>query len=161
LNGGVKAGDKEQIYTLIDSLEIDNFDDPKMHWNNFTIFEETYKDSETGEESHTRYILDSHLSDSQSHLSSNLNSSSEYAKYRWKEYKSFSSFQEFLDWVPYDSSDETKGINALLKKIDIASKWYTEYWGLYLYTIRREVDYRQKHVNEYVHSDECIIYDYQ
>ena len=33
LNGGVKAGDKEQIYTLIDSLEIENFDDPKMHWN--------------------------------------------------------------------------------------------------------------------------------
>jgi substrate import-associated zinc metallohydrolase lipoprotein len=161
LNGGVKAGDKELVYTLIDSLEIDNFADPTMHWNNFTIHEELYKDSDTGEETHTRYILDSHLEDSKRHLSSNLNNSTEYGKYNWKEYKTFTSFDEFMEWVPYDASDETKGINALLKKIDIATKWYTEYWGLYLYTIRREVDYRQKHINEYVHSDDCVIYDYQ
>ncbi len=161
LNGGVKAGDKEQIYTLIDSLEIENFDDPKMHWNNFSIYEETYKDGDTGEESHTRYILDSHLNDSQSHLQSSLNNDNEYAKYKWKPYKTFTSFKEYLDWVPYDSSDETKGINAMLKKIDIATKWYTESWGLYLYSIRREVDYRQKHINEYMQSGDCVIYDYQ
>ena len=161
LNGGVKAGDKEQIYTLIDSLEIDDFDNPKMHWNNFSIYEETMTDSDTGEKVHTRYILDTHLNDSRSHLQSNL-TNSEYSKYSWSTYKSFTSFRDFLDnWVTYDSSDETKGINALLKKIDIASKWYTEYWGLHLFTIRREVDYRQKHVNDYVHSDQCVIYDYQ
>ena len=132
-----------------------------MHWNNFSIYEETVTDSDTGEKVHTRYILDTHLSDSRSHLQSNL-TNSEYSKYSWSTYKSFTSFRDFLDnWVTYDSSDETKGINALLKKIDIASKWYTEYWGLYLFTIRREVDYRQKHVNDYVHSDQCVIFDYQ
>lgn len=160
LNGGVKAGDKEQIYTLIDSLEIENFDDPKMHWNNFTIYDETTLD-DSGVRVHTRYILDDHLSDSRSHLQSNV-TDAEYRNYNWTEYKKFTSFRDFLDnWVTYDTSDETKGINAMLKKIDIATKWYTESWGLYLYTIRHEVDYRQKHVNDYVSSDACVIYDYQ
>ena len=160
LNGGVKAGDKEQVYALIDSLEIENFDDPSMHWNNFTIFEETMLD-DSGERIHTRYILDSHLDDSRSHLQSSA-SSTDYAKYKWNSYKTFTSFREFLDeWVPYDTSDETKGINAMLKKMDIATKWYTESWGLHLFTVRHEVDYRQKHINDYMNSGDCVIYDYQ
>jgi hypothetical protein len=160
LNGGVKAGDKEQIYTLIDSLEIENFDDPKMHWNNFTIYDETKLD-DSGARVHSRYILDDHLSDSRSHLQSNV-TDAEYRNYNWTEYKTFTSFRDFLDnWVTYDTSDETKGINAMLKKIDIATKWYTESWGLHLFTVRHEVDYRQKHVNDYVSSDACVIYDYQ
>lgn len=163
LNGGVKAGDKELIYALIDSLEIDNFDDPNKHWNNFSIFEETYKNSETGEASHSRYILDTHLEDSQSHLKSNL-TDDEYKKYQGYNVPdtTFTSFRDFLDkWVTYDTSDEIKGINAMLKKIDIASKWYTENYGIHLFTIRREVDARQKAINDYINSDECIIYDYQ
>ncbi len=159
LNGGVKAGDKEQIYALIDSLEIENFDDPKMHWNNFTIFDETVLD-DSGERIHTRYILDDHLADSRSQLMSNAGS--DYSKYRWTASNTFTSFRDFLDnWVQYDISDETKGINAMLKKIDIATKWYTESWGLHLFTVRHEVDYRQKHINEYLHSGDCVIYDYQ
>ena len=159
LNGGVKVGDKEQVYALIDSLEIENFNDPTMHWNNFTIFEETMLD-DSGERVHTRYILDSHLDDSRSHLESN--SDADYSKYKWTAYKTFTSFREFLDeWVQYDTSDETKGMNAMLKKIDIATKWYTESWGLHLFTVRHEVDYRQKHINDYMNSGDCVIYDYQ
>ncbi len=161
INGGVRSGDKEAIYTLIDSLEIENFDDPAKHWNNFTIYQEQYKNSETGEKENTRLILDSHLQDSKTHLEANSVSSDEYNKYSWIVYKKFTSFKEFLDWVPYDGTDDGAGINAILKKLDIASKWYTESFGLHLFTIRHEVDARQKAINDYINSDECVIYDYQ
>lgn len=162
LNGGVKNGDKEAVYTLIDSLEIANvqdpvlstFDDPKHYWNNFSIYAESAQNEETGVYEPTgRYVIDAHLDDSKVQSSVPL-------KFEYVE--SFTSFREFLDnWVPIDQTDNTGGINAILKKIEIATKWYTEQWGLYLYTMRREVRYRQDHVNEYVHSDQCIIYDYK
>ena len=66
-----------------------------------------------------------------------------------------------MDWVPYDSGDGGAGINAILKKLDIAGKWYTENYGIHLFTIRREVDARQKAINDYINSDKCVIFDYQ
>ena len=161
INGGVRSGDKEAVYALIDSLEIDDFDNPAKHWNNFTLYQEQYRNSETGEKENTRLILDSHLQDSKFHLQENSTSSDEYNKYSWTAYRTFTSFKEFMDWVPYDSSDSGAGINAILKKLDIAGKWYTENYGIHLFTIRREVDARQKAINDFINSDECIIYDYQ
>ena len=38
LNGGVKNGDKEAVYELIDSLGIRNFEDSNKIWNKFSIF---------------------------------------------------------------------------------------------------------------------------
>jgi hypothetical protein len=49
-------------------------------------------------------------------------------------------------------------MNAILKKLEIAQKWYTEKWGLYLFQIRKEVKARQSKVNEYV-RDNVTIYD--
>ena len=153
LNGGVKTGDKEQVMTLIDSLEIRNFDDPKQHWNDFTIYTEEAKNAETGNfESTGRYVLDDHLADSQFHSDVQL---------RFTPYKSFKSFAEYLDWVEIDTSDNNGGMNAILKKYDLATKWYTETWGLHLFTMRREVRYRQEHLNEYINSDQFAIFDYQ
>ena len=162
LNGGVKNGDKEAVYTLIDSLEIANvqdpvlstFDDPKHYWNNFSIYSESAQNEETGVYEPTgRYVIDAHLDDAKVHAKTPL---------KFEYVQSFTSFRDFLDnWVQIDVTDNTGGINAILKKIEIATKWYTENWGLHLYTMRREVRYRQDHVNDYVHSDECIIYDYQ
>ena len=75
--------------------------------------------------------------------------------------KKFTSFRDFLDnWVQTDLSENTGGINAILKKLDIATKWYTENWGLYLFEIRREVRLRQNDVNRFV-REEVTIYDYQ
>ena len=42
-NGGVKAGDKERIYALIDSLGIQDLDTPGKPWNKFKILKETSK----------------------------------------------------------------------------------------------------------------------
>ena len=63
-NGGVKDGDKEQVYELIQDLEIDGLDDPAKSWNNFTLYEEESQD-EKGQWSSTGRIVPSfHLADS-------------------------------------------------------------------------------------------------
>lgn len=153
LNGGVKTGDKERVMALIDSLEIRNFNDPAQHWNNFTIYSEEARSVDTGDfESTGRYVMDDHLSDSQSHSDVQL---------RFTEEKTFKSFQEFMDWVEIDTSDNNGGANAVLKKLELATKWYTETWGLHLFTMRREVRERQEHLNEFINSSDFQIFDYQ
>lgn len=157
LNGGVKNGDKEQIYTLIDSLGITNLDDPAQHWNNFSIYKEYEKNAETGEyEESGRFILDDHLADAK------VQAAAAERTVRYDYETEFTSFRDYLDnWVPISSTGEAAGINAILKKIEIATKWYTETFGLHLYSVRAEVRYRQDHVNDYINSDQCVIYDLQ
>ena len=151
-NGGVKDGDKEMIYTLIDSLEISDLDTPGKPWNNFTLYKETARITETGEVIE-RFVPSFHQADAKSHADGKTLT---YAKER-----DFTSFRDFLDnWVKIDTSDKVGGINAMLKKIDIATKWYTDNWGLHLYEIRREVRQRQFSVNDYV-RDNVTIYELQ
>lgn len=152
-NGGVKDGDKEQIYTLIDSLEIQGLDDPSKPWNNFSIYKESALNSETNKYEETgRFIPSFHRSDATEHTESTL---------RFDKVADFTSFRNFLDnWVEIVASENTASINAMLKKIDIATKWYTEKWGLYLYQIRREVRKRQNNINDYVRQN-VTIYDLQ
>lgn len=152
-NGGVKDGDKAQIYTLIDSLEIADLDDPSKPWNNFSIYKESALNSETNKYEETgRFVPSFHRTDATSNAESTL---------RFDKVADFTSFRAFLDnWVEIDKSDNTASINAMLKKIDIATKWYTEKWGLYLYQIRREVRKRQNNINDYVRQN-VTVYDYQ
>ena len=57
---GVRQGDKEDILELIDSLDI-NLDAPNSHWNDFTLYEESEYNDQTGEyESTERYVIDEH-----------------------------------------------------------------------------------------------------
>ena len=151
-NGGVKDGDKAQIYSLIDSLEIGGLDDPSKPWNNFTIYKEFALNSETDKYEETgRYVPGFHRNDAMANSETTL---------RFEKVADFKSFRSFLDnWVEIDTSENTASINAILKKIDIATKWYTEKWGLYLYQIRREVRKRQNNVNDYVRQN-VTIYDY-
>ena len=152
-NGGVKEGDKEQIYTLIDSLEIRGLDDPSKPWNNFSLYKEFALNEETNRYEETgRFVPSFHRADATANAETTL---------RFDKVADFTSFRSFLDsWVEIDTSENTASINAILKKIDIATKWYTERWGLYLYQIRREVRKRQENVNDYVRQN-VTIYDYQ
>ena len=59
-----------------------------------------------------------------------------------------------------ECADETQGINAYLKKLDIAKKWYKENWGLDMFELRKEVRQRQKELNNYIEKN-VTIYDYQ
>ena len=47
LNGGVREGDKEQIYQLIENLEIEGLDDPSKPWNKFTVYKESMQNKNT------------------------------------------------------------------------------------------------------------------
>ncbi|MCH5310768.1 MAG: hypothetical protein J1E57_02240 [Prevotella sp.] len=153
VNGGVKDGDKERIYTLIDSLEIKGLDEPGKIWNKFTIYKEQARNEETGKYEDTgRFVPSFHQADAKQQSEVALN---------FVEEAKFTSFRDFLDkWVEIDYSENNGGINAILKKIDIATKWYTDNWGLYLYQIRREVRERQDKVNDFVREN-VTIYDYQ
>ncbi len=155
-NGGVKDGDKEQVYELIQDLEIDGLDNPAKSWNNFTLYEEESQD-EKGQWSSTGRIVPSfHLADSRQQAAA-----SDLTVRYTKKVGTFTSFRSFLDnWVQIDNGDEPGGMNAILKKIDIANKWYTERWNIHLYDIRREVRQRQTNLNVWT-RDNVTIFDYQ
>ena len=153
-NGGVKDGDKEQIYELIENLGIEDFDNPNKAWNNFKLYEEEEQDENTKLWSATgRKIPSFHVSDAKLNATTTVRYTSVAG--------TFTSFRNFLDnWVEVNNTEDTAGINAILKKIDIAKKWYTENWGLDMYVIREEVRKRQNNINTYT-KDNVTIYDYQ
>ncbi|MDO4160221.1 MAG: putative zinc-binding metallopeptidase [Prevotellaceae bacterium] len=155
---GVKSGDKESILTFItDNLQIKNFDASDKIWNNFTIYEESEYDENEGTYVATgNYALDVHRD-----LTSTVyNGSSYVSQYRYSNPTSFTSFRTFLnDWVPVLTSEDTAGMNAILRKIDIANTWYNEKWGLDIYEIRQEVSSRQEAINDFLKT--VTIYDYQ
>lgn len=156
---GVRQGDKEEILALIDSLDI-NLDAPRSHWNNFTLYEESEYNDQTGEYDPTnRYVLDEHRLLGDAYRVVNKEATAYVDQYKYKEFRRFTSFKDdFLPWVKISSDEDLTGINSLLKKLDIATKWYTENWGLYAFTLRREVVERQNNINEYL-KNEVTIYD--
>lgn len=151
-NGGLKNGDKEQVYTLIDSLEIGGVDEPGKPWNKFSIYEESVVSSETGDEV-KRYVPSFHINDAKIKYAEKGEATPTYTKVA-----DFTSFHDYLNWAEGKATDEIGGMNAILKKIDIATKWYTTNWGLHLYEIRREVRKRQDNINEYTRNN-VVIYD--
>lgn len=152
LNGGVHEGDKEQIYQLIEDLEIEGLDNSSKPWNKFTVYKESVLNKETNKYEETGRLVPSfHQADAKAQTEETL---------KFEKVAEYTSFRNFLNGVEIDTSDFDGGINAILKKIDIAKKWYSEKWGLDLYAIRREVRIRQNNINEYV-KENVTIYDYQ
>ena len=145
---GWRDGDRQNVLNFIDSLGI-NVSNPAAHWNNFDLFSEM----EYNEESHAydidtkRYVLDVHKNEELVY--------DDGYKYRYKYtfYKHFDSFNDYLDWVPIATDPDVAGINAILKKMEEATKWYTEQWGLYAFTLRREVRQRQDNINTFLQND--------
>ena len=155
---GLRQGDKERVSELIDSLEVD-LSVANAHWNNFTVYSESEYNEETGVYDATdRLVLDVFRSSEQV---VNKAKTAYVNKYRYTENKKFTSFKDFLAWVPYKTDEKLAGMNAILKKLDIATEWYTDRWGLHLYELRREVRNRQNAINTYLHSADVVIYDAQ
>ena len=155
-NGGVKAGDKERIYALIDSLGIQDLDTPGKPWNKFKILKETSK-TQDSEEEVTRFVPSFHQADAQNQ--NNELDQDKQKTLKYEDVKSFTSFRDYLDnWVEIDQSATSKGMNAILKKLEIAGKWYTDEWGLHLFDIRREVRERQNNINTYAKDNVTTIY---
>ena len=155
---GLRSGDKERVNELIDSLEVD-LTAANAHWNNFTVYSESEYNEETGVYDATdRLVLDVFRSSEQV---VNKAKTAYVNKYRYTENKKFTSFKDFLAWVPYKTEEKLAGMNAILKKLDIATEWYTDRWGLHLFELRREVRNRQNAINTYLHSSDVVIYDAQ
>lgn len=155
---GLRQGDKERVSELIDSLEVD-LSVANAHWNNFTVYSESEYNEETGVYDATdRLVLDVFRSSEQV---VNKAKTAYVNKYRYTENKKFTSFKDFLAWVPYKTDEKLAGMNAILKKLDIATEWYTDRWGLHLFELRREVRNRQNAINTYLHSADVVIYDAQ
>jgi substrate import-associated zinc metallohydrolase lipoprotein len=154
MNGGVKKGDKEAVYALIDSLGIRGLDDPNKVWNNISIYKEMTKaDNEKDYTWSNRYVPGFHLDE--------VRGKSKVSVKFEKVTSNNLTFKKYLDeWVKEDTSDKEGGINAILKKLSIAHDWHKEKWGLELYQLRREVRERQEKVNDFV-RDNVTIYDYQ
>ena len=155
---GMRQGDKEEVRVLVDSLHIPDFDNPSKPWNNFTLYHQTQEfNTNSNEYDDTDvYVIEAHLNNASEY---NSKTGSNTPKYRYQRFRTFTSFGEFLDWVEYTKDDEVDGINAMLKKISIATDWYTERWGLHAFELRNEVRYRQDHINEWLRSDDVKIYD--
>ena len=141
---GLRQGDKEQVLELIEKLDIQNIDDASCHWNNFTLYKESEYDAIEGK-----------------YVETNKEVTAYVKQYQYTELRKFTSFKnDFLPWVEIKSEDNIAGMNAMLKKIDIATEWYTDKWGLEAFTLRKEVQERQKNINEYI-ANEVTIYDIQ
>jgi len=158
---GVRQGDKEAVIDFItNKLKISNLDNPNVVWNKFTLYEESeYDVTDDTYKPTDRYVMDVHRNLEEKVV--NKASTKLVNRFKYKEYKSFTSFRDYLDnWVEVVNKDDVAGINAILKKIDIANTWYNEKWGLDIYTIREEVRQRQDNINNYLRN-EVTIYDYQ
>jgi substrate import-associated zinc metallohydrolase lipoprotein len=153
---GWRAGDKEEVIKLITDLGID-MDKSGTHWNNFKLYTEKEYNSETGAydiDTH-RIVLDVHRSDEKV---VNKEHTAEIKKYQYTLYKSFTKFTDFLDWVPVSYDDQLAGINAMLKKISIATTWQKDRWSLNTFALRKEVHDRQDNLNTFL-KDNVTIYE--
>lgn len=147
---GLRPGDKEGILQLISDLGIDK-NKANTHWNNFKLYSESEYNSETGTYDPTdRVVIDVHRSSEQV---INKDYTAYVSKYKYTELKSFTSFDDFLNWIPQATGDKVAGINAMLKKISIATKWHQERWGLNTFTLREEVRQRQNNMDEFLKND--------
>ncbi|MCM1078434.1 MAG: putative zinc-binding metallopeptidase [Bacteroidales bacterium] len=157
---GMCTGDKEQIKEFIKSLDIKDVDNPDAHWNNFAVYTESEYDNETGQYVPTdNKVLDIYRSTA---TVANKDYNAEVPQYRYTLYKRYNSFSSFLDDVTVSSQSDNMGINAILKKISIATTWYKENWQFDIYRIRRELSKRQETINDYIHDkSRVVIYDYQ
>lgn len=142
---GVRDGDKERIWTLIDSLQIEDIDDPDKRWNNITLLRELNADEDNAYvRTITRWMQNG-----------NDDAYNEYrseGNYKYEELKSYTSFRDYMADVAISNSDTLAGMSSILNKIDIATEWYTDQWGLYVYQMRDEVDRRQNAVNDFLRS---------
>ena len=157
--GGLRAGEKDRILTLIDSLGIEGLDDPAKAWNNFYVSQEEVLNSETNKYEPSGWLMTSfHETDRRE------KQAVDDKTVRFKKVADFTSFRSFLNAMETENAATVTsvqgnfGINAILKKIEIATKWYTDNWGLYLFKMRSEVRNRQNNINNYV-RDNVTIYE--
>lgn len=214
-NGGYNKSNKEEVYTLIDSLGIskDVLEDPNAEWNKLYFYNEFDNDGNpTGMRVTQYHLVDSQEKnnaddkaykygvqvpdskdptkmvikegvptsywtaeeadeENQKHLVPDAKGRNPgddgyvdtyekgYKKVKEFDKKDPMTFAAFMDSLTDDDSGEVKGMMAFLKKLEIATTWYTEEWGLHLFEMRKEVRERQDNINEFLKG--ITIYELQ
>lgn len=160
---GIRSGNREEIFALMDSLRITGIDDADKSWNNFDVYrwEDTHGNIE-------RYLTSDYVNMLYRYHDPNYVEMKKVGKdYLYTNGADsiyfrldvrvnpvdgdYSGFRDYLaNCVKYSNSEELAGINSLLRKIDIVTSWYTNNWGLHLYQVRANVQARQNRINEYL-----------
>ena len=176
--------DKADVLNLVDSLGIDP-DLQNAPWNNITFYAESEYSTETGSYQPTGRLVLSDFRSGQQVV--NKESTAYVSQYRYtliaeslkfrdfvnlmvdlndaakrnddKSPVSFKQLVEKLINAGFTFSVSTPGVNAIIKKINIATEWYTDRWGLHAFELRQEVRERQNAINEYLHSEDMVVYD--
>ena len=161
---GLSEDTKANVLSLIDSLGIDP-DKAGAPWNNFTIYKESEYNEITGVYDNTdRYVLDVFRSNEEV---VNVKKDGYVSKYKYSSPVTFTSFKnQFLPWASTTDTFQNLqaklgtnvGMNAIIKKMNIATEWYTDRWGLHAFELRKEVRNRQNSINTYLQSDDVVIY---
>lgn len=149
---GVRKGDKERIYTLLDSLNID-ITDKTAKWNKIRVERELDLDNDSA---FVRYVTSRIHSGNDNAYSQKM----EEHRYAYVKYKDYTSFSDYMDDVKESTADTLAGMNAILEKIDIATEWYTEKWDLHIYALREEVRQRQNNINNFL-RDSVVYFEYK
>lgn len=134
---GIAEGNKEEILALVDTLQIDDLNDPSKDWNKIIVYKDFNKDG--GEMGYSTNFSE--------------RTGDEDYDHREKEAGPMT-FNEYMKWLKVDNTLGNVGITAILKKIDIATnEWYLPAFGLRVFDLRAELDKRQKALNDFLQND--------
>ena len=180
----LQESDRDDILNLVDSLGIDA-DKENAPWNNISFYAESEYSSETGTYLPTGRLAFSDFRSTAQVVNKEV--TAYVNQYKYTLIGSKLKFRDFISLM-IDLNDATKrsdekapaefksmvekltnagftftvsnpGINAIIKKINIATEWYTDRWGLHAFELRQEVRERQNAINDYLHSENMVVYD--
>jgi len=180
----LQESDRADVLNLVDSLGIDA-DKENAPWNNISFYAESEYSTETGSYLPTGRLALSNFRSSEQVVNKEV--TAYVSRYRYTQIADSLKFRDFLNLM-IDLNDASKrndekapesfrkmveelsnagfsysisnpGINAIIKKINIATEWYTDRWGLHAFELRQEVRERQDAINEYLHSENMVVYD--
>lgn len=134
---GIAEEDKAGMQALIDSLHIEDIDSPSKDWNKIVVYKDY--DTDGGEMG----------------FSTNFSERVSNEEYDHRDKVAGPmTFAEYMKWLTVDNSLGNVGITAMLKKIDIATnEWYVPAFNLYVFSLREELDKRQKALNDFLKND--------
>ena len=166
---GLHSGEKEQVAALIDSLAISGLDDADRGWNNFVIYRGETPDGSFRKYATSRHIAIlqrdyaavsgyyelTHPNDSTYRFVSSIDGADTTFFRRVATVSpaggQYTGFSDYLKrWVPVSSDSELTGMTSILRKLDLATTWYTDRWGLCLFAMRHSVQQRQAGINQYM-----------
>lgn len=180
----LQESDREDIFNLVDSLGIDP-DLETAPWNNISFYAESEYSSETGTYLPTGRLALANFRSAEKVVNKEVTAYVD--QYKYTLIGESLKFRDFISLM-IDLNDATKrsdtkspadykqmvekltnagfsfkvsnpGINAINKKINIATEWYTDRWGLHAFELRQEVRERQEAINDYLHSENMVVYD--